>query len=169
MPQPIALNVNGENKTVRVEAESMLLYALPDNLGLHGPKFGCGLGECGACTVIMNGFVIRSCVMPGAAAENAKIITLEGLGTQEKPHKLQKAFIAEQAALSGMPGDVRERPEKSAALGLISPPPPEGKLYAWLAVHPDDTTTLFTDKVETGPRRCRAGQQPAGISGLQRE
>lgn len=101
MPQRTTLNVNGEDRTVTVEPESPLLYALRDNLGLHGPKFGCGLGECGACTVIMNGFATRSCVMPMSATKGAKIVTLEGLGTIEKPHKVQKAFIEEQAAQCG--------------------------------------------------------------------
>ncbi len=101
MPQEITLNVNGENRDVAVEPDSMLLYALRDNLGLHGPKFGCGLGECGACTVLMNGFATRSCVMPVSAAKGAKIVTLEGLGTIEKPHPLQEAFIEEQAAQCG--------------------------------------------------------------------
>jgi nicotinate dehydrogenase subunit A len=93
--------VNSKSEVVSVEPDSMLLYALRDNLGLHGPKFGCGLGECGACTVLMNGFATRSCVMPVTAAKGAKITTLEGLGTIEKPHPLQKAFIAEQAAQCG--------------------------------------------------------------------
>ncbi|HTU54243.1 MAG TPA: (2Fe-2S)-binding protein [Acetobacteraceae bacterium] len=101
MPQEMTLNVNGEDRDVAVEPDSMLLYALRDNLGLHGPKFGCGLGECGACTVLMNGFATRSCVMPVSAAKGAKIVTLEGLGTIEKPHPLQEAFIEEQAAQCG--------------------------------------------------------------------
>jgi len=101
MPQKIALNVNGKAHVVEVEAESMLLYALRDNLELRGPKFGCGLSECGACTVLMNGNAVHSCVIPVSAVGNAKIVTLEGLGTAEAPHPLQKAFIAEQAAQCG--------------------------------------------------------------------
>lgn len=101
MPQKISLNVNGADQVVEVEPDSMLLYALRDNLGLHGPKFGCGLAECGACTVLMDGNAIRSCVTPVSAAGNAKIMTLEGLGTPENPHPLQEAFIAEQAAQCG--------------------------------------------------------------------
>jgi nicotinate dehydrogenase subunit A len=101
MPQELTLNVNGVDRTVAVAPDTPLLYVLRDHLGLHGPKFGCGLGECGACTVIIKGTATRSCVMPAAAAEGAKIVTLEGLGTIEKPHPVQKAFIEEQAAQCG--------------------------------------------------------------------
>lgn len=101
MPEQLTLNVNGEDRRVAIAPDTPLLYVLRDNLGLHGPKFGCGLGECGACTVIMNGGAIRSCLMPAAAAKGAKIVTLEGLGTSEKLHPVQKAFIEEQAAQCG--------------------------------------------------------------------
>lgn len=101
MPQSITLNINGNDQTVAVEPDSMLLYALRDNLALHGPKFGCGLAECGACTVVMDGRAIRSCVTPVSAVGQAKIVTLEGLGTVDNPHPLQKAFIEEQAAQCG--------------------------------------------------------------------
>ncbi len=86
---------------VEAEPDSMLLYALRDNLGLHGPKFGCGLSECGACTVILNGNAVHSCVTPLQAAVGQKITTLEGLSTDGKPNKLQQAFIDEQAAQCG--------------------------------------------------------------------
>jgi nicotinate dehydrogenase subunit A len=92
------LNVNGVDHAVGAQPDSPLLYALRDDLKLRGPKFGCGLGECGACTVLMDGTAIRSCVTPLAAVGKARIVTLEGLGTPEKPHPLQTAFIAEQAA-----------------------------------------------------------------------
>lgn len=101
MPQNITLTINGTDHTVAVEPDSMLLYALRDNLGLHGPKFGCGLAECGACTVVVDGNAIRSCSTPVSAIGGAKITTLEGLGTIDKPHPLQKAFIDEQAAQCG--------------------------------------------------------------------
>jgi len=101
MPQSIALNVNGIIHTIAVEPDSMLLYALRDNLSLRGPKFGCGLAQCGACTVLMDGNAVRSCVIPVSAAAASKITTLEGLGTIEEPHPLQKAFIEEQAAQCG--------------------------------------------------------------------
>ncbi|MBX6741321.1 MAG: (2Fe-2S)-binding protein [Acetobacteraceae bacterium] len=98
MPQRITLNVNGADHAVEVEPDSMLLYALRDNLRLRGPKFGCGLAQCGACTVLMDGNAIRSCVTPVSAVGGGKVVTLEGLGTAEHPHPLQQAFIAEQAA-----------------------------------------------------------------------
>ncbi len=101
MPRNFTLNVNGAARTVDADPGSPLLYALRDNLGLHGPKFGCGLGECGACTVVMNGNAIRSCVTPVSAVGNAMITTLEGLGSIDNPHPLQKAFIEEQAAQCG--------------------------------------------------------------------
>ncbi|MBO0739197.1 MAG: (2Fe-2S)-binding protein [Alphaproteobacteria bacterium] len=101
MPQQVILTVNGENRDVTIAPDTPLLYVLRDDLGLHGPKFGCGLGQCGACTVIMDGAATRSCVVPAAAATGAKIITLEGLGSIEKPHPVQKAFIEEQAAQCG--------------------------------------------------------------------
>jgi nicotinate dehydrogenase subunit A len=101
MPQQLTLNVNGTDRTVTIAPDTPLLYVLRDHLELHGPKFGCGLGECGACTVIVDGTATRSCVTPAAAAKGAKIVTLEGLGTIEKPHPVQKAFIEEQAAQCG--------------------------------------------------------------------
>jgi nicotinate dehydrogenase subunit A len=97
----IALKVNGRSQTVDVDPTTPLLYVLSDDLALSGPKFGCGLGQCGACTVIMNGRAIRSCVTPVSTAANADITTLEGLGTIEKPHPIQQAFIDEQAAQCG--------------------------------------------------------------------
>lgn len=97
MAKSITLNVNGADHSVDAPPNSMLLYALRDNLKLHGPRFGCGLSECGACTVIMNGAAIRSCVTPLRATEGKKITTLEGLGTTENPSVMQQAFIDEQA------------------------------------------------------------------------
>ena len=101
MPQKITLNVNGQDHAVDLEPDSMLLYALRDNLRLRGPKFGCGLSECGACTVLMDGTAIRSCVTPVSAVGASKVVTLEGLGTADHPHPLQAAFIEEQAAQCG--------------------------------------------------------------------
>jgi nicotinate dehydrogenase subunit A len=97
----ITLIVNGKKSRLDVNPETRLLYVLRNDLGLNGPKFGCGLGQCGACTVIMDGAAIRSCLLPVSSAEGKNIITLEGLGTAEKPHPLQKAFIEEQAAQCG--------------------------------------------------------------------
>ncbi len=96
-----SLKVNGQVHTVDVDPSTPLLYVLSDELHLRGPKFGCGLGQCGACTVIMNGRAMRSCVTPVSAVKQAEIITLEGLGTPEKPHPIQQAFIEEQAAQCG--------------------------------------------------------------------
>jgi nicotinate dehydrogenase subunit A len=101
MPKKITLNVNGEDHVVEVEPDSMLLYALRDDLELRGPKFGCGLAQCGACTVLMDGNAIRSCITPVSTASASKIVTLEGLGAGGNPHPLQAAFIAEQAAQCG--------------------------------------------------------------------
>jgi nicotinate dehydrogenase subunit A len=97
----IKLKVNGESRTVNVEPATPLLYVLRNDLELRGPRFGCGLAQCGACSVIMEGNAIRSCVTPVSAAANKNITTLEGLGTLAKPHPLQVAFIEEQAAQCG--------------------------------------------------------------------
>ena len=97
----ISLNVNGKSRAVEVDPSTPLLYALRDDLGLNGPRFGCGLSQCGACTVIMNGKTVRSCSVPVTEAQNRNVTTLEGLGTVAHPHALQKAFIEEQAAQCG--------------------------------------------------------------------
>ncbi len=97
----ISLRVNGKNQTVEAEPEMPLLYALRNDLQFNGPKFGCGLSQCGACTVIMDGNAIRSCVTPVSAAQNKPITTLEGLGNTKKMHKIQQAFVDEQAVQCG--------------------------------------------------------------------
>ena len=97
----ISLRVNGKTQTVDVDPEMPLLYALRNDLELNGPKFGCGLAQCGACTVIMDGNAIRSCVTPTSAAQNKPVTTLEGLGTTKKMHKIQQAFVDEQAVQCG--------------------------------------------------------------------
>lgn len=101
MPKTVHLKVNGQPHEVSVEPGTMLLYVLRDNLGLHGPKFGCGLSQCGACTIHLDGQAIHSCVLPVEAATGREITTLEGLGTVEHPDPLQKAFIEEQAVQCG--------------------------------------------------------------------
>jgi len=102
MPTAIPLHVNGQATLVTVDDPDMpLLYALRDNLGLHGPRFGCGVGQCGSCTVHLDGRPVRSCVTPLSAVGKKKIVTLEGLGTVDKLHPVQKAFIEEQAAQCG--------------------------------------------------------------------
>jgi len=98
----IPLNVNGKASTVEVDDPQMpLLYALRNDLGLHGPRFGCGLGQCGACTVLVDGNAVRSCLLPVGNLGKAKVTTLEGLGSSIHPHPLQKAFIEEQAVQCG--------------------------------------------------------------------
>jgi nicotinate dehydrogenase subunit A len=97
----ITLKVNGTTHTLDLDPTTPLLYALSDDLQLHGPKFGCGLGQCGACTVLVKGQAVRSCITPVGSMQGVEITTLEGLGTPEKPHPLQKAFIEEQAAQCG--------------------------------------------------------------------
>ncbi len=97
----INLTVNGHAHTVDVDPATPLLYVLSDDLQLRGPKFGCGLGQCGACTVLVHGRAIRSCVTPVGAMKGAEITTLEGLGSIDRPHPLQQAFIDEQAAQCG--------------------------------------------------------------------
>ena len=97
----IELNVNGATHEVEVDASTPLLYVLRNDLNLNGPRFGCGLAQCGACTVLVDGNPVRSCVTPVAAAAAAEITTLEGLGDRDDPHPVQAAFIAEQAAQCG--------------------------------------------------------------------
>lgn len=94
----ISLRVNNQTKVVDTDPTTPLLYVLRNDLELHGPRFGCGLGQCGACTVIMEGNAVRSCSVPVSSAQNRSITTLEGLGTLAHPHPLQAAFIEEQAA-----------------------------------------------------------------------
>ena len=89
-----ALSVNGERRTVTVEPDTPLLYVLRNDLELNGPKFGCGLAQCGACSVLVDGKEVRSCMTPVSAAAKASITTIEGLGSLEKLHPLQRAFIA---------------------------------------------------------------------------
>jgi len=97
----ISLKVNGRVHTLELDPATPLLFVLNDELGLRGPKFGCGMAQCGACTVIVRGQVVRSCVMPVSAVREDEVTTLEGLGTPEKPHPIQQAFISEGAAQCG--------------------------------------------------------------------
>jgi nicotinate dehydrogenase subunit A len=99
--KPIVLNVNGRSYTVHVDPETPLLFVLNDDLNLRGPRFGCGMAQCGACTVIQQGQVIRSCVKPVGSVGPDPITTLDGLGTPEHPHPLQQAFIDEGASQCG--------------------------------------------------------------------
>ena len=95
---PVRLIVNGTPREVTAAPNTPLLYVLRDDLGLAGPKFGCGLGQCGACMVHIDGAAVRSCRTPLSAAARGPITTIEGLGTTDKPHPVQQAFIDEQAA-----------------------------------------------------------------------
>jgi nicotinate dehydrogenase subunit A len=97
----ITLNVNGVSRSVPAEPDTPLLYVLRNDLELNGAKFGCGLSQCGACTVLIDGKAVRSCVTPVGAVDKSEITTVEGLGSIEKPHALQQAFIEEQAAQCG--------------------------------------------------------------------
>jgi nicotinate dehydrogenase subunit A len=99
------LSVNGKTRAVNVEPQTPLLYVLRNDLELNGPKFGCGMAQCGACTVLIDGKPQRSCVMPVSGAARSKITTIEGLGTLEAPHPLQQAFVDEQACQCGYCGN----------------------------------------------------------------
>ncbi len=97
----ISLKVNGKLHTLELDPTTPLLFVLADELGLRGPKFGCGMAQCGACAVMVRGQVVRSCVMPLSAVGKDEVTTLEGIGTPEKPHPIQQAFIDEGAAQCG--------------------------------------------------------------------
>ena len=101
MPATFQLNVNGSRAAVKCGEDTPLLYVLRNDLALNGPHFGCGLGQCGACTVLINGKPTRSCVTPMRSVGNAAIVTLDGLANNDTPHPLQRAFIEAQAAQCG--------------------------------------------------------------------
>ena len=127
------LNVNGRSVSVFVDDLNVpLLYVLRDNLGLHGPRFGCGLGQCGACTVHIDGVAVRSCVMP-LSAVRGKVTTLEGLGSEARPHPLQRAFIEEQAVQCGY--CINGMIMQSAALLTRTPKPTEDQIRQELAAN----------------------------------
>lgn len=96
-----ALKVNGQMHELDVDPDCPLLYVLRDNLSLNNPRFGCGLGQCGACTVLLDGRAMRSCLLPVSRATGKEITTLEGLGSPDQPHPVQAAFIAEQTFQCG--------------------------------------------------------------------
>jgi nicotinate dehydrogenase subunit A len=146
----ITLKVNGTNHAVPLDDEAMpLLYALRDDLALHGPKFGCGLGQCGACTVLLDGAAVRSCITPAATAEGRAITTLEGLGSPEQPHPVQAAFIAEQAAQCGY-----------CTNGMIM------AATALLAKNPRPTEQQIKD--ELAANLCRCGSHVRVIAAVKR-
>ncbi|MCJ2008280.1 (2Fe-2S)-binding protein [Methylobacterium sp. J-092] len=133
MVQLMSLDVNGRVAPVSVDdPDTPLLYVLRDDLGLHGPRFGCGLGQCGACTVHVDGQAVRSCITPVSSLKaGAKIVTLEGLGSLDKPHPVQAAFIAEQAAQCGY--CINGMIMQSAALLNETPKPNETAIRQALA------------------------------------
>jgi nicotinate dehydrogenase subunit A len=122
----ISLLVNGKKHEVDVSPDTMLLYVLRNDLGLNGPKFGCGLAQCGSCMVIMDGDAVPSCMTPVGQAAGREIVTLEGLGSVEKPHPLQKAFMEEQAAQCGY--CINGMIMTSKALLDRTPDPTEGEI-----------------------------------------
>jgi len=123
----INFTVNGTARSVDVrDPDQPLLYALRNSIGLTGPKFGCGLGQCGACTVLLDQTPLRSCVTPLSAVAGKSITTIEGLGTPDKPHPVQAAFIAEQAAQCGYCANGMVM--TSAALLASNPKPSEAEI-----------------------------------------
>jgi nicotinate dehydrogenase subunit A len=101
MTRPVRLRVNGRSHVLEIEPQTPLLFILRNDLALNGPKYGCGLGECGACTVLVDDVTARSCCLPVEIVEDREITTLEGLGSPAHPHPVQAAFIAEQGAQCG--------------------------------------------------------------------
>src|SRR4029077_18082267 len=131
MARTIVFHLNGKAARVRADDPEMpLLYALRDDLALHGPRFGCGLGQCGACTVHVDGAAVRSCVTP-LSAVTGRIVTLEGLGTDAAPHPIQQAFIDEQAVQCGY--CINGMSMQSAAFLARNPKPSENEVKAELA------------------------------------
>ena len=129
----ITLWVNGKSRTLDVEPDMPLLYVLRNDLELNGPKFGCGLAQCGACTVLVDGKPVRSCVTPVSAAAKGQVTTIEGLGTSERLHPLQRAFIEEQACQCGYCGNGMVMSAK--ALLDRNPRPSEAQIKAALDGH----------------------------------
>jgi len=127
----ITLNVNGRSRSVPAEPDTPLLYVLRNDLELNGAKFGCGLAQCGACTVLVDGKPARSCVTEIGSIGSAQITTLEGLGTVDKPHPLQRAFIDEQAAQCGY--CINGMIMTAKALLDANPRPSESEVRAGLA------------------------------------
>ena len=125
------LIVNGRARAVDVDDSTPLLYVLSDELALNGPKFGCGLAQCGACTVLVDGAAVRACSLPVARAAGRKVTTLEGLGSSARPHPLQRAFIEEQAVQCGycINGMIME----SAALLAVNKKPSDADIRKALA------------------------------------
>jgi nicotinate dehydrogenase subunit A len=135
----VRLRVNGVAHDLAVPPETMLLYILRNDLELNGPKFGCGLGECGSCAVLIDGVAARSCVVPAGIAQGREITTLEGLGTVAAPHPVQRAFIEAQAAQCGF-----------CLNGMIM------TAHAFLARNPDPTESEAREALRYNLCRCGA-------------
>ena len=127
------ININGQRRSIEADADSPLLYVLRDQLELSGPKFGCGLGQCGACTVHIDGQAMRSCAYPISALGARKVTTLEGLGSSSKPSPLQQAFIDEQAAQCGY--CINGMVMQAADLLKRTPKPTEAQIREGLAMN----------------------------------
>jgi nicotinate dehydrogenase subunit A len=127
------IQVNGSKRSVQADADSPLLYVLRDQLELHGPKFGCGLGQCGACTVHIDGQAMRACAYPVSAVGKRPVTTLEGLGSSAKPSPLQQAFIDEQAAQCGY--CINGMVMQAADLLKRTPRPTEAQIREGLAMN----------------------------------
>jgi Aerobic-type carbon monoxide dehydrogenase, small subunit CoxS/CutS homologs len=135
----ITLTVNGNPYSTDIEPDTPLLFVLQDDLQLNGPKFGCGIAQCGACTVLLDGKPIRSCVTPMSAANGHEVTTIEGLGTVDNPHPVQQAFITEQALHCGF---------------CIAGPMLYGK--AFVDEHPNAAEAEITDALKGLLCRCYA-------------
>jgi nicotinate dehydrogenase subunit A len=145
----ISLTVNGRAHDVDVEPDTPLLYVLRNDLALNGAKFGCGLGQCGSCTVLLEGKAVLSCVTPISVVQNRPITTIEGIGTPEAPHPLQKAFIEEQAAQCGY--CIAGMIVRAQALLSQKPNPSDDDIYRHMQ-----------------PNLCRCGTHPRIIKAIRR-
>ena len=160
MPEEISLTVNGQTHRVRVEPDTPLIYVLRNDLGLKGAKLGCGQGQCGACTVLLDGRAVRSCRIPVRAVGDREVTTVEGLGTAENLHPLQQAFIDEQAVQCGYctSGALMA----AAALLHENPHPTDDEIVAGMA---DNLCRCGTyDRIARAVRRAairRASGRPA--------
>jgi aerobic-type carbon monoxide dehydrogenase small subunit (CoxS/CutS family) len=145
----IALKVNGKSQQVDADPSTPLLYVLRNDLGLHGPKFGCGLGQCGACTVHVNGRATFSCILPIAAVGDREITTTEGLLENGKPNKVQQAFIDEEAAQCGY-----------CISGMVM------RAQALLKMKPNPTEAEIRNHMQ--PNLCRCGTHAAILRAVRR-
>jgi nicotinate dehydrogenase subunit A len=129
----ITLNVNGKTHSVDADPSTPLLYVLTDHLQLNGAKYGCGLGQCGSCTVMVDGDALFSCVTPISALPGRRILTVEGLGTLDKPGPMQRAFIEEQAAQCGfcIPGMIM----RAQALVERNPSPTQAEIRSYMSAN----------------------------------